>query len=90
MFDLVSQLNQVASSTRQDAIVKQWASTHSERIQDAGAGIATGGRRQRTPKQSLGMALSQLATLPENLDVMVEKFAEGEREDAATGAARSC
>lgn len=83
VFDLVAELNKVKSSARQEAIVKQWAAAHSEQIQEAGAGIATGGRRQRTPKQAFGIALASLATLPENLDVIAEKYVGDERSETA-------
>lgn len=83
VFELVAEVNKVRSSDRQVAIVKKFEKVYSEAIQDAGAGMGTGGRRQVTPKATFRRALTSLATLPESLDVMVNLFAEAERAEAA-------
>lgn len=83
VFELVSQCNQVRSSSRQQAIVKNFASTLGDRIQEAGAGVATGGRRQRTPKQAFNMVLGQLGTLPESPSAIAARFVGEERNEAA-------
>lgn len=83
VFDLVQRLNAVKSSSRQEALVKQFAGELGERIQEAGSGIATGGRRARTPKQIFNMALGQFAVLPENPESIAERFIGDERSEAA-------
>lgn len=83
VWDLVQRLQQIKSSSRQEAAVKAYATELRERIQEAGSGLAVGGKRARTPKQVFNMALGQFSVLPENPETIADTFHGEERPEAA-------
>lgn len=84
VFDLVTQCNAVRSSTRQQAIVKNFTTQMADRIQEAGGGVTTSSsHRPRTAKQTFNMALGQLSALPENAKAIASRFVGDERTEAA-------
>lgn len=81
--ELVQALQPLRSSTRQVSSVKNFADMYGDRIQEAGAGMSTGSKRARTPKQAFNMVLGQMAVLPENPASIAAKFIGDERTEAA-------
>jgi hypothetical protein len=89
VFEMVQQLNAVKSSGRQVAIVKGVEEVFKDRIQESGAGLVTGSRRARTPKQTFNMVLGQVNTLPENPLSIASRFVGDERGEAAKRARKA-
>jgi hypothetical protein len=83
--NLVTEVNTTKSGRKQEAIVKAWGDAYSERIAEGAGGVLTSGSRGkgRTPKQTLGLALGSLATLPEDMGSLAEQYAGDERDEVA-------
>lgn len=84
VFELVQLLNATRSSTKQQAIIKQWHDVHQGRIQAAAGGVlGTANRRAMTPKGRVASVLGQVLALPEADDAIVKGYAEPERKEAS-------
>jgi ParB-like chromosome segregation protein Spo0J len=81
--ELVGEVNKVRSSEKQVAVVKRFEGVWSEQIQDVKSGMGTHSRRKVTPKSTLRRALTSLSTLPENISLVADMFADQERQEAA-------
>lgn len=83
VMELVSQLNDSKSGTRQEAIVKAHREVSKERIQGTGSGVlGTSGKRHLNPKHRTSMAIAQVLALPEDAAIL-KTYAAPERMDAA-------
>lgn len=85
VFDIVSQLNQSRSGTKQKAIVRGLGEELRGRIQDAGAGVTSskGHRNSMTAKGRVGLMLGQILSLPDDIDGLANSYAPAERPEAA-------
>jgi hypothetical protein len=84
--EIVTEMNQSKSGRKQEAVVKAYAdNVYADRVRvSAGGVLASAGRgRGRTPRQALGMILSSLDVLPEDMGSLSELYAGSERTEAA-------
>jgi hypothetical protein len=86
--ELVTEVNQSKSGRKQESVVKAWSDAFAERIAQAAGGVLSdGGRgRGRTPRQTLGLALGSLGTLPEDMGSLAELYVGDERQETAAKA----
>ena len=86
VFQLVQLLNSSGrSATRHRKLLDNEVDRYHDRIQVAGAGVLTTGsdKRRISPRARLAMGLGQVLAMPDDPDVLVKAYAEGEREDVA-------
>jgi hypothetical protein len=77
VFELVTACNAVRSSTRQQAVVKNYTSQMQDRIQETGGGVNTNaGRRPPTPKQNFNRPSASSASCARTLGRSVQYAAE--------------
>lgn len=84
--EVVTEMNQSRSGRKQEAVVKAYLdNVYADRIRGSAGGVlnSAGHRRGRTPRQALGMILSSLDVLPEDISSMAELYQGTERAEAA-------
>jgi hypothetical protein len=83
--DLVAQLNQSRSGTRQRSAVRNLRAQYQDQIQENAGGTLSRGSSKKalTPKGRLNMFLGQVFSLTDDDQGLVESFAQTEREDTA-------
>lgn len=86
VFEMVALLNNSRSGIKQRAIVRAETERLQERIQTGNGGLGTGGSRRSTgmhPRARVGMVLSQILALPDDLDGVASTYGEPEKLIAA-------
>jgi hypothetical protein len=83
--ELVTEMNQSRAARKQEAVVRAWTEAFSDRIAASAGGVISknGNRGGRTPRQALGLILSSLNALPEDMASMAELYMGPERIEAA-------
>lgn len=79
--ELVNDVNESRSASKQVDVVHRWTEEMSERIGGSGGGAFT--RPPRGPKARVNQALGTVLNLDENLDEIIQSWQEPEREEAA-------
>lgn len=80
-YELVTEINEMRSSAKQVAFIKQREQDLYEQIGASGGGVLT--RRTQGPKARLNMAMGMVDNLPDDMDLLKKQYLGPEAEEAA-------
>jgi ParB-like chromosome segregation protein Spo0J len=83
VFDLVTRLNSVKSSSKQVEMVGDIRVDYLGQVADTGGGVFGSQKKMMGPRTRVGLALSNVLALPDDLQAVSNLWAAAERDDAA-------
>lgn len=84
VFDLVTRVNEVKSSAKQEALVADIRADYLDQVQESGGGVlGTSQKRVMGPRTRVGLALTNVMALPDDLEQVARQWAGPERDEQA-------